>query len=86
LIEFDMKDLVLSDADINICESNGKELIDLRPYMVEQPVICSKLDFLPSIVNKFRDLHLRHLIVICAHNGKVDGIITRQDIFRWMPL
>ena len=30
-----MKDLTLSDADCNTCETNKSELIDLRPYMIE---------------------------------------------------
>ena len=76
---FDMKDFKLSDKDIHKCTSVEVKdmLIDLRPYMIEQPPVCLKLDFLPSIVNKFRDLHLRHLIVSSSDNGTVDGIITR---------
>jgi len=31
-------------------------MIDLRPYMIEQPETCLKLDFLPSIIHRFRNL------------------------------
>ena len=75
-----MKDFKLSDKDIHKCESAEAQdmLIDLRPYMIEQPTVCQKLDFLPGIVDKFRDLHLRHLIVASSDNGgTIDGIITR---------
>lgn len=79
LIGFDMKDFKISDKDIHKCESPETKdmLIDLRPYMIEQPTVCNKLDFLPGIVNKFRDLHLRHLIVADTENGSVIGMITR---------
>ena len=77
---------MLSKQDEQICADNENELIDLRPYMIEQPECCVKLDFLKSLVDRFRHLNLRHIIVQNEKDGSIDGIITRQDIFKWMPL
>ena len=85
-VPFDSLDRQLGYILPDICEQNLDKLIDLRPYMIEDPETCSKYDFLPNIVARFRHLHLRHLIVTNPFNGKLDGIITRGDIFNWMPL
>jgi hypothetical protein len=76
-VDFEGKDKKLSEADASICVQNESELIDLRPYMIEQPETCLKLDFLPSIVHRFRNLNLRHMIVNNSKNGTIEGIITR---------
>jgi hypothetical protein len=54
--------------------------------MNEQPERCSKFDFLPKLVDRFRNLHLRHIIVTDIYTGKVTGMINRGDIFTYMPL
>ena len=65
----------------HICENHLEKLVDLRPYMIENPETCNKHDFLPKILNRFLNLHLRHLIVVNPNNGGLEGMITRQDIF-----
>jgi hypothetical protein len=37
----------------HICESHLDKLVDLRPYMIENPEICHKHDFLPKILSRF---------------------------------
>ena len=75
------------DSETNpICEKHPEQLVDLREYMIEHPEQCTQLDFLPKIVARFRHLHLRHLIVTNPFSGHAHGIITRGDIFNWMPL
>lgn len=54
--------------------------------MIESPEVCTKFDFLPKIVARFRHLHLRHLVVTNPFNGQLEGMITRGDIFNYMPL
>lgn len=61
-------------------------MIDLRPYMNEQPEKCTKFDFLPKLLDRFRNLNLRHIFVVDIYNGKCVGVINRGDLFTYMPL
>ena len=79
-------DLKIDDEIEGIYEQNKSKLIDLRPYMIEESESVNKFDYLPKIVDKFRNLHLRHLIVTDIYSGEVIGMINRGDIFKWMPL
>lgn len=79
-------DIAMTPEVEQICHDHECDLIDLRPYMIENPEKCQKYDFLPKILSRFRHMHLRHLCVVNPTNGLLDGVITRQDIFRWMPL
>ncbi len=69
-----------------ICEGNQDQNMDLRPYMIEKPYQVHLGDKLPKIHQLFREMHLRQLIVCNRDNGKLEGIITRQDIFQYMSL
>mgnify|MGYP000886911491 CR=1 FL=1 len=60
--------------------------IDLRPYMNDNPMTVSLSDSLYKCTDVFRKMHLRHLCVIHPKGGKLEGIITRQDIFQWLDL
>ena len=53
------------------------EWLDLRPYMIENPIKISTTTTLEDALELFYLLHLRHLIVTDPHNGKIAGIITR---------
>lgn len=70
----------------HICQTHKDTLVDLRPYMIANPETCTRFDFLPKIHGRFRQMHLRHMIVVNPTNNRLQGIITRQDIFTWMPL
>jgi len=50
--------------------------------MNEAPEIASKFDFLPKILDRFRNLHLRHIMVTDIYSGKLIGMINRGDIFK----
>lgn len=54
--------------------------------MIENPETINKYDMLPKILRRFLHMQLRHLIVVNPVTGFMEGIITRQDIFAWMPL
>lgn len=69
-----------------ICEKYPYKVIDLRPYMVRYPYSVQSTDNLNKCLELFRHMHLRALPVISPHNGKLEGIITRQDIFAHMSL
>ena len=60
--------------------------LDLRPYMIERPHLVSLFDAMPKILNLFRLMQLRQILVINDRNGKLEGIITRQDLFTYMSL
>lgn len=84
--DFKSLDLKLTSELIHVCENNEEKLIDLRPYMITNPETCTTFDFLPKIHSRFRNMHLRHMIVVNPTNNRLQGIITRQDIFTFMPL
>ena len=79
-------DLPMTPEIRQICEAHSDSMIDLRPYMIENPEKCQRYDFLPKVLARFRHMHLRHLCVVNPNDGSLDGVITRQDIFLWMPL
>jgi len=54
--------------------------------MNEQPEKCTKFDFLPKLLDRFRNLNLRHIFVVDIYNGKCVGVINRGDLFTYMPL
>merc|ERR1712166_1077708 len=43
-------DLTMTPAVKQICEDHLESLIDLRPYMIENPEKCTRYDFLPKIL------------------------------------
>lgn len=84
--DFEGIDLKINSEISHLCETHLEKLVDLRPYMIENPETCTKFDFLPKILSRFRNQHLRHLIVVNPTTGWLEGMITRQDIFAYMPL
>jgi len=70
----------------DIANENMSKLIDLRPYMIEQPFKINCYDRLPKVLDYFRHFHLRALPVIDPNDGKPVAILTRQDIFAYMSL
>lgn len=70
----------------DICEKHKDKMIDLRPYMIENVHKVTRFDYLPVILHTFRFNHLRHLVVVNPINNRLEGLITRQDIFMYMPL
>jgi CBS domain-containing protein len=60
--------------------------MDLRPYMIERPYLTSASDRFPKVLNLFRQMQLRQLLVTNDGDGKLVGIITRQDLFSFMTL
>ena len=70
----------------NTLKLNKTESIDFRPYIIENPITVFLNDPLIKLVDLFRKQHLRHMIVINPKNGKLSGIITRQDLFMYLDL
>lgn len=70
----------------DICENNRERRIDLRPYMIETPFQAQTTDKMQKLLDIFRHMHLRHLLVTNPANGELEGIITRQDLFAYMSL
>jgi hypothetical protein len=84
--DFMSLDIAMTPEVKHLCENNMDGWVDLRPYMIENPEKCTRYDFLPKILARFRHMHLRHLCVTNPTDGTLEGMITRQDIFLWMPL
>jgi CBS domain-containing protein len=54
--------------------------------MLENPLTVHTYTRMPKIVSIFRLHHLRHLPVVTPHGRQLVGIITRKDLFTYMPL
>jgi CBS domain-containing protein len=55
----------------------GHKLIDLRPYMIEQPYVIHTTDKLPKVLELFRHFHLRALPVLDPSDGLPVAVLTR---------
>ena len=69
---------------IQAAQQHGQKLIDLRPFMVPRPFTVFENDNLQKGLDLFRLMNLRHLPVLSEENGKMVGMITRQDIFAFI--
>ena len=58
----------------------------MRPYYYEAPTTVTVFAKLERIVEVFRLMHLRHIVVLSPSDGSIAGIITRKDIFAYMSL
>jgi predicted transcriptional regulator len=67
-------------------QKNKDKVLDLRPYMMSELFTCDYRDKFDKVLLIFRFMHLRQLPVIDKRNGKIEGIITRQDLFAYMTL
>ena len=74
------------DEVAEISSRFSEKLIDLRPYMVEEPHVIHITDKLPKILNMFRHFHLRALPVLDPNDGSPVAMLTRSDLFAYMSL
>lgn len=70
----------------SICDEYPNKLVDLRPYMIEEPWTINMTDKLPKVLDLFRHFHIRALPVIDPNTGLPVAVITRQDLFSYMHL
>ena len=56
---------------------NMNRLVDLRPYMIEEPYIVYTTDKLYKCLELFRTMHLRALPVIEPNDGTCVFVLTR---------
>ncbi|EWM24280.1 chloride channel 7 [Nannochloropsis gaditana] len=68
-----------SIATICLTESEKFSWIDLRPYCDTAPYLVTESTAVPRAYRLFRNLGLRHLLVI-SRNGHLSGILTRHDL------
>jgi len=61
----------------DICGRYSHKLIDMRPYMIEEPYIIHTTDKLPKVLELFRHFHLRALPVIDPNDGLPVAVLTR---------
>lgn len=64
--------------------SEDFQTIDLKPIMTVRPHTVFEEDSIQKCLDVFRLMNLRHLPVLEEGTGVVKGIITRQDIFKYM--
>ena len=70
----------------DIVSDNFGKYVNLANYIIEEPQICHTTDRLRKVCDLFRHMQLRQLPVINPQDGKLVGIITRQDIFSFMQI
>ena len=70
----------------DIVLNNMERLVDLRPYMIEEPYIVYTTDKLNKCLELFRNMHLRALPVIDPNDGSCVCLLTRSDLFSYMSL
>ena len=69
-----------------IAHKNKNKRIDLRHYMIDSPYVCFTTDKVQKILDIFRFMQLRQMCVINPVNGKLMGVISREDLFAYMNL
>lgn len=78
------KDMPVTDEHKQICDYNQTALIDMRPYIIENPKVVRTTDDIQKCVDYMGRFHMRHIPVLHPATGKLRGIITRQDLFNWL--
>jgi CBS domain-containing protein len=87
LFNSDMYSTERSSSEVEeIMLTNIERLVDLRPYMIEEPYIVYSTDKLDKCLELFRNMHLRALPVIDPNNGSCVYMLTREDLFAYMSL
>ena len=61
----------------DICEAHGDRLVDLRPYMIEEPHVVFITDKIKKVLDLFRHFHLQSLPVIDPNDGSPVAQLTR---------
>lgn len=70
----------------DIMLNNLERLVDLRPYMIEEPYLVYTTDKLNKCLELFRNMHLRALPVVDPNDGSCVFVLTRNDLFSYMSL
>lgn len=47
-------------------------------------MILKTTDYISKCLDYMRKFHMRHIPVLHPADGKLKGIITRQDLFKWI--
>ena len=63
----------------NIAEEHSKEFLDMRAFMMETPPTVPENLRMQRVLDLFRRLSMRHLVVIEQFGTKIVGVITRKD-------
>jgi predicted transcriptional regulator len=67
------------------CQPWQQKVIHLRPYWEPKPFTCFKKDSFQKTLSIFRLMNCRQLPVLDEkRNCALVGIITRQDLFKYM--
>lgn len=74
------------DEVAEVIMNNPNERIDLRPYMILSPMVCTTTDRFQKVLDVFRFMQLRMLCVISPVDGSLQGVITRENLFAYMSL
>jgi hypothetical protein len=74
-------------ADLKkVMKTFENELIDLRPYMIHSPFTCTTTDRFQKVLDIYRYMQLKTVIVVNPVDGTIQGTISRKDLFKYMAL
>lgn len=80
-------ELSISDPEVmRIISENLHQKIDLRPYMIVSPYVCTTTDRFQKVLEIFRQMQLRQVCVINPVDGSLQGVISRENLFNYLSL
>ena len=80
-------DLSIEDEEtLEMIEANLDKLVDLRPYMIVSPYVCTTTDKFQKVLTTFRQMQLRQCCVINPVDGSLQGVISRENLFNYLSL
>lgn len=69
-----------------LMKSYEDEMVDLRPYMIHSPYTSTTTDKFQKVLDIYRFMQLKTVIVVNPIDGSLQGTISRKDLFKYMAL
>lgn len=69
-----------------LCEEHSDEFLNISNFMNYKPFVVNENTELQKILSIFRLMNLRHLPVTANEDGRLKGILTRKDIFKYLEI
>ena len=68
------------------CDEHYEEFLNVGPFMNWKPFVVGENTELQKLLSIFRLMNLRHLPVTANEDGRIKGMLTRKDIFKYLEL
>lgn len=84
--DFHSRDKELTQESREVCEQYLDHMVDFRPYLINNPIQVFTTDRIGKCLRIFRYMQCRTVLVMHPKDAKLKGVITRQDVFKYMDL